>query len=295
VNLFYSSNIPGVLENISISQIQPFKFYYRNNDNDYEEIKDLQFSLRQHGLLQPIVVRNLGSFYEIVTGHRRYKSCKALGWRKILCHVIDVTDKEAFEISLMSNIQIKQLDPIEEAQAFDKYLSNYRWGNISELAQKIGKSRNYIYRRLKLLNCPLEIITAISGTQIEPSIAEELSSIKDIVLKTKLSNHVLEKKYSCKQIRQIIKALDYHEINDNCYFDPEKNKEDVCVDIVGIDENTQKLFNKMIILLKNTIRSMTPIIEDSEENWIIYNTFMQHKKMIDAQIDILIKEKKKIK
>jgi len=295
VNLFYSSNIPGVLENISISQIQPFKFYYRNNDNDYEEIKDLQFSLRQHGLLQPIVVRNLGSFYEIVTGHRRYKSCKALGWRKILCHVIDVTDKEAFEISLMSNIQIKQLDPIEEAQAFDKYLSNYRWGNISELAQKIGKSRNYIYRRLKLLNCPLEIITAISGTQIEPSIAEELSSIKDIVLKKKLANHVLEKKYSCKQIRQIVKALDYHEINDNCYFDPEKNKEDVCVDIVGIDENTQKLFNKMIILLKNTIRSMTPIIEDSEENWIIYNTFMQHKKMIDAQIDILIKEKKKIK
>jgi ParB family transcriptional regulator, chromosome partitioning protein len=293
LKLFYSSNIQGVLENISTSQIEPFKFYYRNNEDD-EEIKDLQFSLKQHGLLQPIIVRNLGTCYEIVTGHRRYKACKALGWRKILCHIIDATDKEAFEISLMSNLQRKQLNPIEEAQAFDKYLTNYKWGSITELADKIGKSRKYIYRRLKLLDSPLDIITAISDSKIDPSIVEELACIKDVELKKKLSNDALENKYSCMQIRQIRKMWDDDKKNDNCYVYLPENS-DVCADLAKIEENTQRLFNKMIILLKNTSRHMTPIIEDSEEDWIIYNTFMQHKKVIDNQIDILIKEKKKIK
>ncbi|HEX7258528.1 MAG TPA: ParB/RepB/Spo0J family partition protein [Nitrososphaeraceae archaeon] len=287
----YSPNIQGVLENILISQIKPFKFFYRNNDND-EEIKNLQFSLQQHGLLQPIIVRNLGSFYEIVTGHRRYKACKALGWRKILCHVIDATDKEAYEISLMSNIQRKQLNPIEEAQAFDKYLSNYKWGNITELADKIGKSRSYIYRRIKLLDFPLDIKTAISNENIDPSIIEEVASIKDETLKEKLSYDVLEKKYSCVQIRQIKKTWDDEKIYYN--FPDDENK-DVCTDQLQIDKNIPRLFNKMIILLKNASRNMMPIIEDSEENWVIYNIFMQHKKAIDTQIDILIKEKKKIK
>jgi ParB family chromosome partitioning protein len=293
LKLSYSPNIQGVLENISISQIKPFKFYYRNNDND-EELKNLQFSLRQHGLLQSIIVRNSGSFYEIVTGHRRYQACKALGWKKILCHIIDVTDKEAFEISLMSNLQRKQLDPIEEAQAFDKYLSSYRWGNITELAQKIGKSRSYIYRRLKLLDFPLDILTAISDSQIGPSILEELASIKDSTFKQKLSNDALEKKYSCQQIRQIKKSWDDQKINDNFQFEEDENK-DAYTDQLQIDESIPRLFNKMIILLKNASRNIAPIIEDSEGDWIIYNTFMQHKKIIDTQIDTLIKEKKKIK
>jgi ParB family transcriptional regulator, chromosome partitioning protein len=303
MKLFYSQNTQGVLENIQISQIRPFQFYYRNNnnnndnddDNNDKEIKNLEVSIQQHGLLQPIIVRHLDHFYEIVTGHRRYKACKALGWRKILCHIIHVDDKEAFEISLMSNIQRKQLNPIEEAQAFDKYLSNYKWGDVTELAEKIGKSRSYIYRRLKLLDFPLDIINAISKSNVDPSIVEELSSIKDNSLKEKLSSDVLENKYSCMQIRQLKKVLDDDKIIDNnCYFE-EENK-DIFSDLKKIDLKTQHLlFNKMIILLKNTNRNMMPIIEDSEENWIIYNTFMQHKKVIDNQIDILIKEKKKIK
>ena len=75
--------------------------------------------MKQFGLLDPITVRNLGNHFEVVTGIRRYKASKLLGWRKIICHVVDVSDKEAYEISLMSNLQHKQLDPIEEARAFD--------------------------------------------------------------------------------------------------------------------------------------------------------------------------------
>jgi ParB family transcriptional regulator, chromosome partitioning protein len=232
-----------------------------------------------------------------VRGNRRYKACKALGWKKILCHIIDATDKEASEISLMTNIQRKLLTPIEEAQAFHNYLSNYRWGDITELAENIGKSRSYIYRRLKLLEFPSDIITAISNSKIDPSIIEELASIKDNTLKEKLSEEVLENNYSCMQIRQIRKIWEEDQnLNDNVYFDHKDKDKDNGNDLQSLDEKTlQRLFNKMIILLKNTSRNMMPIIEDSEENWLVYTSFMQHKKMIDAQIDTLIKEKKKIK
>ena len=178
MRLLYSSNIPGILENISISQIKLPEFYYREKKYD-DEIENLTFSMKQYGLLNPIIVRNSSNYFEIVTGVRRYKASKILGWRKILCHVIHVTDKEAYEISLMSNLQHKQLDPIEEATAFKKYLYNYKWGQISELAYKIGKSHSYIHRRLKLLECSPEIIDAISQRKVEPSIAEEIVSIKN--------------------------------------------------------------------------------------------------------------------
>jgi ParB family transcriptional regulator, chromosome partitioning protein len=307
----YSTHIQGVIEEIPLSLLKPFRFYHRKNPDD-RELQNLQFSLQKNGVLYPLIVRNVGSFYEIVRGHRRYKACKTLGWKKILCHIIDATDKEAYEIALMTNIQRKLLTPIEEAQAFDEYLSNYKWGDITELAQSIGKSRSYIYRRLKLLEFPSDIVTAISNSDIDPSIIEELASIKDPSLKEKLAEDALENKYTCMQIRQIKKIFEedksindnlYFEhkdksINDNLYFehkDKDKDKDD-CTNLVHIDEKTiQRLFNKMIILLKNTSRNMMPIIEDSEENWIVYTTFMQHKKTIDSHVDTLIKEKKKIK
>jgi ParB family chromosome partitioning protein len=249
--------------------------------------------MKQYGLLNPITVRTLGNYFEIVTGARRYRASKILGWRKILCHVIDVTDKESYEISLMSNLQHKQLDPIEEAMAFKKYLYNYKWGQISELAYKIGKSHSYIHRRLKLLECSPEIIDALSQRRIEPSIAEEIVSIKNIDVKSKLVTLALEDKITCQQIRKLKDTLDTYDVIDNLYL----NKQDdfhLDQNIKELDEKNQKLFNKMIILLKNTLRTMSPIIEDAEDDWIVYNIFMQHKNMIDNQIDILIKEKRKM-
>ena len=293
MQLLYSSSIPGMLENVSISQIKMPEFYYRGEKEYDDEIENLTFSMKQYGLLNPITVRNLGEYFEIVTGVRRYKAGKILGWRKILCHVIDVTDKEAYEISLMSNLQHKQLGPVEEAMAFKKYLYNYKWGQISELAYKIGKSHSYIHRRLKLLECSPEVIDAISQKRIEPSIAEEIISIKNQDIRTNLISLALENKITCQQIRKFKDTVDSYDTSGN--LDP-NNQDDLDQHqrIRKLDERNQKLFNKMIILLKNTIRTMSPIIEDAEDDWIVYNTFMQHKNVIDKQIDILIREKRKM-
>ena len=283
-----------MLENVSISQIKLPEFYYREKESE-DEIENLKFSMKQYGLLNPIIVRNLGNYFEVVTGVRRYKASKLLGWRKILCHVIDVPDKEAYEISLMSNLQHKQLGPIEEALAFKKYLYNYKWGQISELAYKIGKSHTYIHRRLKLLECSPDIIDALSQRKIEPSIAEEIVSISHQEVKTNLVTLALENKITCQQIRKIKDALNTTEISTPLYL---IKQDDFVINqdqnIRELDEKNQKLFNKMIILLKNTLRTMSPIIEDAEDDWILHNIFMQHKNMIDKQIDILIREKRKI-
>jgi ParB family transcriptional regulator, chromosome partitioning protein len=293
VKLLYSSNIPGMLENVSLSQIKLPTFYYRKKEYD-DEIKNLTFSIKEYGLLNPITVRNLNNYFEIVTGVRRYQASKLLGWRKILCHVIDVTDKEAYEISLMSNLQHKQLDPIEEALAFKKYLYKYKWGQISELAYKIGKSHSYIHKRLKLLECSPEIIDAISQRLIEPSIVEEIVSIKNQDLRTNVITLALENKITCQQIRKMKDALDTFDVSNNNLYPNNQDNFGLNQNLNELDEKNQKLFNKMIILLKNTLRTMSPIIEDAEDDWIIQNILMQHKNMIDKQIDILIKEKRKM-
>ena len=293
MRLLYSSNIPGMLENVSISQIKLPEFYYREKEYD-EDIENLVFSMKQYGLLNPITVRNLGNYFEVVTGVRRYKASKLLGWRKILCHVIDVPDKEAYEISLMSNLQHKQLDPIEEARAFKKYLFNYKWGQISELAYKIGKSHSYIHKRLKLLECSPEIINAISQKRVDPSIAEEIVSIKSQDLRTNMITLALENKITCQQIRKMKDAFDNCDVITNSLYPNNQDDFGSNQNLKELDERNQKLFNKMIILLKNTIRTMSPIIEDAEDDWIVHNMLMQHKNMIDKQIDILIKERKKI-
>src|SRR5919202_6521046 len=134
--LFSSSPlILGVIEDIDLSRIKRSPFLSRNI-SDATSI-GLAQSIKEKGLLQPILVRIKESYFEIVSGNRRYHACKSLRWRKIICHVLELDDKDAFEISLIENIQRKTLDPKEEAQAFKSYIMDHGWGGISHLAAKI--------------------------------------------------------------------------------------------------------------------------------------------------------------
>jgi ParB family chromosome partitioning protein len=89
-----------------------------------EHLHSLMRSISQKGLLQPIIVRTMenNNCYEIVAGYRRYYACKKLGWRKISCQIVELTDKEAFEVSVVENVQRKTLNHIDKAKAFKKYV-----------------------------------------------------------------------------------------------------------------------------------------------------------------------------
>ena len=106
-------------------------------------VEDLADSIKKIGLLQPIVVRTTegSEGFEIVAGNRRYSACRQLGWRKITCHIVELDDKGAFEIALAENVQRQTLNPVEEGLAFRKYVNEFGWGGVSELAQKISESQ----------------------------------------------------------------------------------------------------------------------------------------------------------
>jgi ParB family chromosome partitioning protein len=131
-------------------------------------------------LLQPIVVRTDASDnFEVIAGNRRLKARKSLGWKKIACHIVELDERTAFEFSIIENLQRHSLNPIEEGQAFRKYISEFGWGGVSELAEKISKSASYICKRIKLTELRKDTIDLISKSDISVTVAEELLAIGD--------------------------------------------------------------------------------------------------------------------
>jgi ParB family chromosome partitioning protein len=284
---FYSASpvILGVIEDVEVGKIRQSSSPYRFIQPEMDE---LICSIKEKGLLQPIVVRSKGKYYEIVAGNRRYKACTALKWRKIVCHVVELTDKEAFEVSLIENMQRKNIDPIEEAHAFKNYVLTFGWGGISELAVKIGKSVSYVDKRIRLLDLPSDILDSILKFEINRSAAEELLSIRDSHVQSKLAQIIRERRLSSRQTREMVKD---HE-DDSVYgFDEERTSQKKFVDI---DRITQKSFDKSIVAIRYAMNTLSTILEQIEDNWIVYEILMQHKNMLHAQIDLLIKEKRKL-
>src|SRR5688500_14088169 len=135
----------SIVEQIEIKMIRPSQFAIRDKFQKISpEVETLAASIREHGLLQPILIRPLDHGFEIVAGHRRFQACRSLRWRFISCKIRELSDKQAFEIQLTENIQRKSMDPIEEAEAFRRYVVEFGWGGVSELAKKVAKSEEYV-------------------------------------------------------------------------------------------------------------------------------------------------------
>lgn len=167
-----------------------------------ENIKELATSIREHGLIQSITVRPLRGGFEIIAGHRRFYACKLLRWKKIPAKVISFSDKDAFEIQLVENMQRLTMDPIEEAEAFRKYILDYGWGGVSQLAKVISKSEQYVSSRIQILKLPTEIIEQISQENLKVSHALELTPLNAQKQRT-VAREIISKNLSLRQVREI--------------------------------------------------------------------------------------------
>jgi len=282
----YSDELVGSVEDIAISDMVPPANSLRSSMNGIEQMAE---SIKKIGLLQPIVVRinSLGSF-EVVAGNRRFNACKKLGWRKIPCHLVELDDKSAFEVSIVENIQRQTLNPVEEGLAFRKYVNKFGWGGVSELAQKLSKSPGYVCRRMKLVELPKDVIELISKSEISVSNAEELLTVKDKYKQSELAEMIRNKQLSSRDTRGLIKEdLAYTDIDSlshtyNDHYD--------CA-----QERISKSFDKSIIALRIAIKKVGSIVETVEDDWIFYDILLHHKNMLNSQIDLLIKEKRKYK
>ena len=174
---------------------------YASLSQQQESIDELSRSIKKHGLLQPIIVRPINRGFEIVAGHRRFQACKLLRWKTIPAMVKDVSDKDAFEIQLVENIQRKTLDPIEEAQAFKLYVRDYGWGGITYLAETIMKSEQYVSSRIQLLKLPQNVIDKVKSGELKVSHAFELLGLEGKSLEN-MSDDIINKNMSVKDIRR---------------------------------------------------------------------------------------------
>lgn len=194
----------SIVEQIEMKMIRPSQFPVRDkfqNMND-DEIGLLVSSIREHGLLQPILIRPLDHGFEIVAGHRRFQACRSLHWRFMSCKIREMSDRQAYEIQLTENIQRKSMDPIEEAEAFKKYVVDFGWGAVSDLAKKIGKSEEYVSHRLQLLKLPEDLRQVISRNQINVSQAIELTNL-DSPKQYEILDRILSEGLTVREIREM--------------------------------------------------------------------------------------------
>jgi ParB family chromosome partitioning protein len=139
----------------------------------------------------------------VVAGNRRYEACRKLRWRLIPCIVLELSDKEAYEISILENVQRDNLCLIDEAEAYRGYTEKYGWGSISELAQKIGKSESHISHCISIFKLPQEVLTKIRSGELNRSVAFELLWIDDEELRRKLVNLNSQRRLTVKEIRSL--------------------------------------------------------------------------------------------
>lgn len=169
-----------------------------------EKIQELSESIKENGLLQPIVVRPYDNYYQIVVGERRYRACVLAGIKEIPCLVQVLDEDQTATAALVENIQRENLSPIEEALAYHHILDTQ---NITqqELAQKVGKKQSTIANKLRLLNLPITVQEAVKRKDISERHARALLSLKSTADQNKMLRDIIDHGYTVSQTEDKIK------------------------------------------------------------------------------------------
>ena len=169
---------------------------------DQEALKELADSIKQHGIVEPIIVRKSTNGYYLVAGERRTKAAKIAGVNKIPAIVKDFTDEEMMEIALLENIQREDLTPIEEAKAYKNFIDKMNLTQ-EELASRFGKSRSYITNMLGLLGLPKSVQKQVMDGEISNSHARVLSKIDDEELVIELADKIVKDGMSVRELENL--------------------------------------------------------------------------------------------
>ena len=194
-------NLEKEIFDISLQDIIPNRFQPREMFDD-EALQELSQSIREHGVIQPIIVRKVGDKYEIIAGERRFRASQLAGKETIPALIRDIDDKEAAKIALLENLQRSNLTPIEEAKTYQTIL---KLDNITqeELAQNLGKSQSTIANKLRLLTLDEEVQTALLNSQISERHARSLIGL-DHSRQKELLHKVINEKLTVRQLDEEI-------------------------------------------------------------------------------------------
>lgn len=189
---------------IPIEDIIPNRFQPRLAF-DEKELNELANSIIKYGVIQPIVLRNIGDKYEIIAGERRYKASCLAGLKKVPAIINNTDDNTSAEIALLENLQRKNLSVIEEAQSYKKLMD--RGFTQEEIASKLGISQSSIANKMRLLNLPKDVQNALLYNKISERHARSLLSLPDADMQRNLLNKIISEKLTVKQTEEEISAI----------------------------------------------------------------------------------------
>jgi ParB family chromosome partitioning protein len=187
------------LENIKPNPYQP------REDFDSQSLEELTQSIKEKGVIQPVLVRRRGDFYELIAGERRFRAANLLNIKEIPAIIKDVGDGESLELSLIENIQRQALNPIEEARAF-QYLIDKFEVTQEQISEVIGKSRVSVSNTLRLLKLPKEVQDEIRRGKISFSHGRALLEIEDVNLLRRFANEIISGDLSVRELESLIKT-----------------------------------------------------------------------------------------
>ena len=258
---------------------------------DNGPMNGLKLSIQDKGLLEPIIIRPTGDGFEVVAGMRRFEACKKLGWRRIPAHVVELNDREAFEVSLLENIQRQTLNPIEEARAFRNYVEEFGYGGETELARKIGKSQEYVSRRIGLLSLPQRVQDQIMRRRITPSVAQELTLLNDEDAE-EMADKIGEQDLSLREVRRIIRRS-----HTKSYLVDGPGPAFMVAEQVTTERRVRRVSRELNIAIASlgaTVIRLGEVAETLDEEWLVKESIFACRDAMRDQIENLTRLKRKI-
>lgn len=229
---------------VNITKVEPNREQPRKNF-DEDALEELAESIKQFGLLQPILVQDRKTYYEIIAGERRWRAAKKAGLKEVPVIIKNLTEQEIVEISLIENIQREDLNPIEEALAYKKLLTEFNLKQ-DEVADRVSKSRTAVTNSMRLLKLCDEVQQMIINDMISTGHARALIGIEDPEEQYAIAQRIFDEKLSVRDVEKLVKNLGKPKLK-------KPNDKDKSLEIIyrDIEENLkQKLSTKVAISSK---------------------------------------------
>jgi ParB family chromosome partitioning protein len=198
----------GQVQEIAVDAIAPNPHQPRK-DFDSNALHELSASLRHSGVLQPVVVRRAGTGYELIVGERRWRAAKLAGIERIPAVIREANDAESLELALVENLLREDLNPLEEAEAYQRLLAEFNWTQ-EELAERVGKDRSSIANCLRLLKLPEQIQADLRAGRLTMGHARALLSLDTATGQLKLREEILAHSWSVRATEEGVKRTRSH-------------------------------------------------------------------------------------
>lgn len=236
----------GIIE-IRINELEPNSDQPRKYFDD-DKLVQLSDSIKQHGVIQPIIVKKHNNIYTIIAGERRWRAAKLAGLTKVPVLVKEYTDKQVMEIALIENLQREDLNPIEEADAYQRLIDEYHLTQ-EQISESLGKSRPAIANTLRLLNLPNSIKKFVISGDLSSGHARCLIVLSDEVKQQVAANYIIDNKLSVRETEKYIKKL---------MEDAPKKVNKTNPDIIDIENKLKNILGtKVKLLAKNNKGKIT--------------------------------------